>query len=155
MALEEQFIQHLSKEIETLTTAMITFRTKIAFTIFLGPFVLLATFMVGTKSVPQVGQLSTETVLALITVGLCYLLLSLLSARIELGMWKQCNHWRAQVAVMVDREDVDPMSESVQVSPRRLLLTYGLAFTLFFLSLIIMIILISSLFGSQSVGPMP
>lgn len=148
MAYEKDFIQHLSKEIETQTNAIMTFRTRIGFTVFLGPFVLLGSFMVGTKRVPHIEGLTFRTIAVLVFLGICYLALGLVGGLIEQWVWLQCNRWRALIASLVDREDVDPNSDDVQFSHQPLLLTWMVAFTLFFVSFLVMVFLISSLFGS-------
>lgn len=148
MAHEKDFIQHLSKEIETQTNAIMTFRTRIGFMVFLGPFVLLGSFMVGTNRVPHIEGLTFRTITVLVFLGICYLALGLVGGLIERWIWLQCNRWRALIASLVDREDVDPNSDAVQFSHRPLLLTWMVAFTLFFVSFLVMVFLISSLFGS-------
>jgi hypothetical protein len=149
MANDSEFIEHLSKEIETHTNAMMTFRTRIAFIVFLGPFVLLSSILVGTKRMPDIAKLTPWTFIAIGVLCTCYIVLGLVSGMIERGIWRQCNRWRAQIATLVARKDMNVTSESVQFSDRHLLLAYVIAFILFFLSFIAMIFLISSLFGQQ------
>lgn len=147
MSYEQEFINHLSKEIETHTNAMMTYRTRIAFIVFLGPFILLGSVVVGSQRAPYIAGFSSCTIIAAaVFLFFCYIVLGLVSGMIERGMWRQCNRWRAQIAALVARGDVDARGESVQFSYKRLLLTYGIAFGLFFLSFIVMIFLISTLF---------
>lgn len=145
MAHEKDFIQHLSKEIETQTNAIMTFRTRIGFTVFIGPFVLLGSFMVGTNRVPHIERLTFGTIAVLVFLGFCYLALGLVGGLIERRVLLQCNHWRALIASLVDREDVVPNSDNVQFSQRLLLLTWIVAFLLFFVSFLVMVFLITGL----------
>ena len=152
MAHEEDFIQHLSKEIETQANAIMTFRTRIGFTVFIGPFVLLGSFMVGTKRVPHIEGLTPGTIAVLVVLGVCYLALGLVGGLIERGVWRQCNRWRALIATLVDRKDVDPNSDNVMFPPRPLLLTWIVAFALFFVSFLVLVFLISSVWISLETG---
>jgi len=147
MPYEKEFINHLSKEIETHTNAMMTYRTRIAFIVFVGPFVLLSSVLVGAKRMPNIAKLTHWTFIAGGVLCAVYIVLGLVSAMIEGAMWSQCNRWRAQIASLVAREDVDATGENVQFGHGRLLRTYVIAFILFFLSFVAMIVLISSLFG--------
>ena len=52
MTYEDKLIDHLSREIETHTKNMMTFRARINFAVF-GPFVLLGSIMVSAKGVPR------------------------------------------------------------------------------------------------------
>lgn len=153
MAFEEQFIQHLSKEIETHTNAMMTYRTRIAFIVFVGPFVLLSSVLVVAKRMPNIAKLTHWTFIAGGILCAVYIVLGLVSAMIEGAIWSQCNRWRAQIAGLVAREDVDATGENVQFGHRRLVLTYVIAWILFFCSFIIMVFLISSLFGGTDKAP--
>jgi hypothetical protein len=49
MTHEDALIDHLSREIETHTKNMMTFRARINFAVFVGPFVLLGSIMVSAK----------------------------------------------------------------------------------------------------------
>ena len=149
MANDSEFIEHLSKEIETHTNAMMTFRTRIGFTVFLGPFVLLGAYMMGTQRVPVVHNLTRGTVGLIILLGICYVLLGLVGALIERGMLRQCNRWRNVIVALVDREDVDARIADIQYSHLPLILGWILAFSLFFMSFVVMVFVISILFGTK------
>lgn len=45
MSCNEKMIEYLSKEIETLTTNIMLFRSRIAFSIWVGPYVLLGSII--------------------------------------------------------------------------------------------------------------
>lgn len=49
MDLSKEVIQYLSKEIETVTNNMMVFRTKIAFAVLVGPFLILVSFVVSAR----------------------------------------------------------------------------------------------------------
>jgi hypothetical protein len=149
MANDSEFIEHLSKEIETHTNAMMTFRTRIGFTVFLGPFVLLGTYMLGTQRAPFVDNLTGGTIGLIILLGICYVLLGLVGAMIELVIWRQCNRWRTAIVALVDREDVDAKIADIQFSQRPLIPGWILAYSLFFASFVVMVLVISRLFGTQ------
>jgi hypothetical protein len=53
MQLEDKLIEHLSKEIETQTDNLMTFRTRVSFAALIGPFFLLGSLLVAAKRIPK------------------------------------------------------------------------------------------------------
>lgn len=103
MAYEKKLIDYLSKEIETQTNNLMTFRERINFAVFIGPFVLLGATLYG-KGIPSIkwGELTptAEIVLVLSFVGiiLSYLTMGISCSLIEAHIWRQCNLWRGLIA---------------------------------------------------------
>jgi hypothetical protein len=103
MAHEKKVIEYLSKEIETQTNNLMTFRERINFAVFIGPFVLLGATLYG-KGIPRIhfGDLSPTAgvglVLSFIGVILSYLTMGIACSLIERHIWEQCNRWRALIA---------------------------------------------------------
>lgn len=53
MSLEEKMVDYLSKEIETQTNNLMSFRERINFAVFIGPFVLLGATLYG-NGIPHI-----------------------------------------------------------------------------------------------------
>ncbi len=95
----KEVIEYLSKEIETTTTNMMLFRSKIAFAVFLGPFLLLLAVVANTKGANISLKLGTVSTFIIAGIwGLCFLVLGYMNARIERQAWLQCNKWRQLIA---------------------------------------------------------
>jgi hypothetical protein len=103
MAHEEKLIEYLSKEIETQTNNLMTFRERINFAVFIGPFVLLGATLYG-KGIPHIhwGELTFKAgiglALSFVGVILSYLTMGVACSLIEVHIWKQCNVWRSLIA---------------------------------------------------------
>src|SRR5438128_643104 len=107
MATEDKLIDYLSKEIETQTKSLMTFRERINFAVFIGPFVLLGATLYGNGIVPRINWsgVSRGSWLGLgisfLGVILSYLTMGIACALIEKHMWKQCNTWRTLIAEII------------------------------------------------------
>ncbi len=103
MAHEEKLIEYFSKEIETQTNNLMTFRERINFAVFIGPFVLLGATLYG-KGIPRIhlGDLSLAAavglLLSFVGVILSYLTMGIACSLIEVHIWDQCNKWRGRIA---------------------------------------------------------
>ncbi len=96
-SLTRDVVQHLSKEIETTTNGMMTFRTRIGFGLLVGPFLLLGSLIVGAKGQPVAIHLRWYGWLALPIVVLCYLGIAYIASEIEAQAWEQCDRWREMI----------------------------------------------------------
>ena len=97
MQLEDKLIEYLSKEIETQTNNLMTFRTRVSFAALIGPFFLLGSLLVAAKRIPK----TTNTWLiagGLLLMILSYLTLGWAASSIERHAWRQCNVWRGFIA---------------------------------------------------------
>jgi hypothetical protein len=94
----KEIIAYLSKEIETTTNTMMVFRSKIAFAVFFGPFLILGSFVVAAKSLPLSIELDLYGKIAIAVGCTCFLALAVISARIEKDAANQCNLWRKLIA---------------------------------------------------------
>src|SRR5438874_12042666 len=80
-------VEYLSKEIETTTNNLMTFRTKISFAVLIGPFLVLGSFLVAAKGIPISLEPGRMGWLAIGFEGLCFLALAYVCARIEGDAW--------------------------------------------------------------------
>ena len=94
-----QVIQHLTKEIEVLSETVMTFRLRAAFTVWIGPYILLGSVIIATKGSFEINMDSPVLLLGVsfIAMGL-YLGLGWAAGRIEQQAWKQCNQWRDTIS---------------------------------------------------------
>lgn len=103
MAHEDKLIEYLSKEIETQSNNLMTFRERINFAVFIGPFVLLGATLYG-KGLPHVNWQGIPRgnwiviVVSSLGVILSYLTLGSVCCLIEIHIWNQCNRWRERIA---------------------------------------------------------
>ena len=107
MAHEDKLIEHLSKEIETHTKNMMTFRARINFAVFVGPFVLLSSLMIGAKGVPRGVTPDIRTIVSAILLLMSYILMASTCAAIERQMWTKCNAWTRIIARIIRNEPVE------------------------------------------------
>ncbi len=98
MVQEDKLIDYLSKEIETHTNNLMTFRARINFAVFIGPFVLLGSLLIAAKGVPRGITIDGWTVAACIGLALSYVAMGMACAAIEAHIWRQCNVWRCIIA---------------------------------------------------------
>src|SRR5437879_4842954 len=103
--LSKEVIEYLSKEIETTTTNMMVYRTKIAFVFFLGPFIILTAAV--TKGVTFSLRLDWIAIAAIFVNLICFLTLAYMNARVERQAWLQCNKWRGVIARLHKTPSID------------------------------------------------
>lgn len=113
MSHEEKLIEHLSSEITTHSTNIMTFRARLAFSILIGPFVLLGSFLLATKgSIPNV-KMSPSGFIAMIVGALAYLGLGYCGARLDHHVTEQCNKWRQEIDRVIRGEPADMHIENM------------------------------------------
>jgi hypothetical protein len=95
---EENLIEHLSKEIETHTNNLMTFRERINFAVFAGPFIV---FLLAAKGLPHGLSLDRLTIAACVGLALSYVAMGMACATIERHIWKKCNEWRLAIGKIV------------------------------------------------------
>jgi hypothetical protein len=94
-----EHIKYLSKEIETHTKVMMDFRNKASFTVFIGPYIVLGSYLVSRKTdapLPRIG-LSDAMIELGIILFLFYLGIGCCAYCIEFHIWDKCNVWRRMI----------------------------------------------------------
>jgi drug/metabolite transporter (DMT)-like permease len=94
---EHEALEHLSKEITTHTQQLMTFRTRVTYTIWVGPFILLGSYLIATKDKKVSMHWDCWGILLLFAATVLFCGLSYLLARIEEHTWDQCNKWRSSI----------------------------------------------------------
>ena len=103
----EKLIEHLSKEIQTVTETTMTFRTRIAFFVWIGPFLILSSIVVGTKGLFRVDLHDFWFQLAMAAFSISYIGLGVLGWLIEHGAWKRCDVLRRKIIEYAKLESVN------------------------------------------------
>lgn len=106
-SLEKELIAHLSNEIRDTSSYLSTFRSRIAFTVLIGPFVILGSFMAFGKYTP-IGTASqgTVSIIILASACACYIALGYYGARLDKHATTQCNKWRRLIRRLSRSNDV-------------------------------------------------
>jgi len=142
MAHEAELIDYLSKEIETQTTSLMTFRARINLAVFVGPFVLMAS-LVFRNDIPRGFHLwSVKTLTPAIVLALIYLTLGWVCCSIETQIWRQCNIWRKLIAELSSGKDSVKPGQLDFVYPK-LRLAYLVVYSAMILAFVCVGILIS------------
>ncbi len=154
--LTKEFIMSLSKEIETTMNGIINFRTRVGFGMFVGPFVLLGSFIVGAKGQPVSLDLARVGWVAPLVVIVCFLLIGLVAAHIEAQAYEQCNRWR-QLIWRLSRDPSIDVDEDKDLRVRaRPYAGYSLCFLLLFVGVVAAVVIIKnavSVEPAKLVGP--
>ncbi len=105
-------INHLTSEIEQLSQNAVSYRTKGALVTMLGPYLVLGSIVVSSRSIDFV--FDGPNVLALVAAGALFLVIGYVHGRIEAHMWNQCDRWRGMIAEIANAK------VPINVPPERL-----------------------------------
>lgn len=93
----KELIQHLSKEIEAHTTYLTTFRSRIAFSVLVGPFVVMGAVIVGAKGTIAAIHFDWWVAIGTAVAVLSYILLGFFGSQLDQHVTEQCNVWRRSI----------------------------------------------------------
>jgi hypothetical protein len=133
----------LSKEIETTMTSIMAFRTRIGFGMFVGPFLLLGSFIVGAKGQPVSFNLTTSGKIAIVVDFVCFLLIGFIAANIEAQAFSQCNRWRGLMLRLRNDPAAKIDDTELEVKPWAFL-GYLCSFILLFVSVVAAVFIIKN-----------
>ncbi len=143
MAHEEKLIDYLSKEIETQTTSLMTFRARINLAVFIGPFVLVAA-LVFRNDIPRgINLWSAKTLIAATLLALIYLTLGWVCCSIEAQIWRKCNEWRQLIAGLSSGKITSVALSELRIKDNKLRRAYLVVYGAMILAFICVGILIS------------
>lgn len=128
MDLAKERIEHLAKEIETVTIIQMTFRTRMGFTVLVGPFIVMGSVLLATKGKVTAPTLDVWFVGSAILAVVSYLGLAWYGAKLDKLMSKKCNEWRAAILDLC--KDIEPANDKIMFPQERTLAAYWLAFAL-------------------------
>lgn len=160
MAHEEQVIEYLSKEIEAHTNGIMLLRARIAFAIFAGPFFVLGSIIIATKTLPKISKVDGWTVLALLVLCACFLTMGLMVGRVEGYMWNQCNKWRELIAKLQRESAPELAAADLVPQPEKLTrgrpgIAYLVIYFVLLLSFLTTIFLTTRMEGADPPGQPP
>lgn len=101
----DSLINHFSREIETLTSSIMSFRNRIVFTVFIGPYLLLGSIFVATNGNFTLNTNSTWVWVAIVVASVIFFALGVASSRIEKLAWRQCEKWRRIIIKLANCDD--------------------------------------------------
>jgi hypothetical protein len=142
MAHEDKLIDYLSKEIETQTNNLMTFRARINLAVFVGPFVLMGSLVIRNDIPRGIHLWSVKTLLPATVLALIYLTLGWVCGSIEIQIWKKCNEWRKLIAEL-SSGDTRTVSADQLEFPHRLRMAYLVVYSAMILAFVCVGILIS------------
>ena len=147
---EEQLIEYLSKEIETQSNHLMTFRSRISFVVVAGPFIVTSSVLFATR-----GDFTITTdpfskpgiLVASVLVVISYMGMGYLCHQIDYGFQKQCNKWRSLLRCLAKGEEVASEKEKDFLSEPRSRLAYFVGFGLMLMVFLSMLFLAGQMLG--------
>ncbi len=144
----DKLIEHLSLEIDTHTKMIFDWRARASFYWLLGPFVLMGSVLIATRSIPAIRKLDSIAWIA-ITVGIvCFMGIGFLGARMEEQLWNQCNQWRSCILRLSEQPD-SGVTDGDVVFRHRVVATYILAHAVVLILFLCIIFLIFHLIATN------
>lgn len=120
---ESEVVNHLSKEITTHIEQMMNFRTRVAYTLWIGPFVLLGGYLFAIKDI-KAPRWDRWEVILIIAASLAFVGMSYVLAGVEAHTWDQCNRWR-DLIVRIQAGLKEPLKSEDLHFKHNLFLSYG------------------------------
>ena len=116
-------IEHLSAEIQGQVSAMVTWRAKMNFTAYFGPWFVFAGYFAVKETRPVWPTQDDDLKACLAGLAVLYLSFGYGCAFVERHVWEQCNRWRAVIARLHSAE-TPSVGESDLRFGQRLRLSY-------------------------------
>lgn len=142
--LTKEIVLHLSKEIETASNNMMTFRTRIGFGLLVGPFVLLGSLVVGAKGQRISFNLNGYGWLGVIGMLFCYLGIGYIASRIEAQAWEQNDRWRNLITKLYQNPSARIEATEMETRPHKSYAGYFAGYSLLFLSVVASVCIVNS-----------
>jgi hypothetical protein len=111
--LAKELLEHLSKEIQSQSEQMMTFRTRVTFLVWVGPFIIAGSYLLAVKAVPQSFSPDKIGVACLVVAAILYIVLAEVFARLEAHVWDQCNVWRSSIRELAANPSFIPPEDHV------------------------------------------
>ena len=130
MAQEDKLIDYLSKEIETHTNNLMTFRARINLSVFIGPFALVAALLFRNDIPRGINLWSAKTLIAGTLLALIYLTLGWVCCSIEVQIWRKCNEWRQLIAGLSSGNITSVKPSELRIKDNKLRRAYLVVYSL-------------------------
>jgi hypothetical protein len=105
MSLQSEMVKHFSSEIESHSNYQSEFRSKIAFSVLVGPFVILG-YLVATYKPTATNHWGCLQTWLSIAIGIVYLGIGFYGSRLDQHSIDQCNKWRRAILKISAGESV-------------------------------------------------
>jgi hypothetical protein len=142
--LSKEVVQHLTKEIETQINNVTVWRSRVSLSVFLGPFIILGSLIVGLKGSHISWNKDWHSVLAIIVICACFILLGLMSAVVDDHVWDQCNKWRGIIA-RLQKDPNSTVEEEDLLFHHKVKSTYIATYSILLLSFLSAVVIVSHL----------
>jgi hypothetical protein len=143
MAHEDKLIDYLSKEIETQTNNLMTFRARINLSVSIGPFALVAALLFRNDIPRGIKLWSAKTLIAGTVLALIYLSLGWVCCSIEAQIWRKCNEWRQLIAGLSSGSIRSVAPSELRIKDNKLRRAYLVVYIAMILAFVCVAILIS------------
>jgi hypothetical protein len=140
---EAEFIEYLSKEIETHTNNLMTFRARINLWVFVGPFVLVGSLLFRNEIPRGINLWSPKTLIAGTLLALIYLTLAWVCCSIEVQILRKCNEWRGLIADLSSEKISNVEPKQLEFSKKKLRRAYLVVYSAMILAFVCVCVLIS------------
>jgi hypothetical protein len=105
--LRVEVIKHLSSEIQNQSQYLMTFRSRIAFTVLIGPFIVLGSVLVAAKTTAANPWDWFDTILC-VCLSIVYMCIGLYGSALDQHGIDKCDDWRR---MLLSVSEVTPTSE--------------------------------------------
>ena len=143
MGQEDKLIDYLSKEIETHTNNLMTFRARINLSVFIGPFALVAALLFRNDIPRGIHLWSAKTLIPGTLLALIYLTLGWVCCSIEAQIWRKCNEWRRLIAELSSGNIRSVAADQLEIKDKKLRRAYLVVYVAMILAFVCVGILIS------------
>jgi hypothetical protein len=123
--LRAELIRHISDDITHQTEFLHTLRSRMAFTVLLGPFLVLGSFVVAASKPRLVWPGGAWPWVGLVAAVCCYVGLGIYGYKLDRHLSKQCDFWRTVLMSVIQYE---PLEEIRLEFPRKIRNQYAIAY---------------------------
>lgn len=131
--LSKAVIEQLAKEIQSGADLVVSLRTRSAFTIWIGPYIVLGSILVGAKGGFTIDYRNPSFIGAVVVAAFCYVTLGYLAGRIEKHTSTRSNNLRRCIASIVETGKLDMSLYLDEVLPAMIVDSYRLVFLILLL----------------------
>ncbi len=101
-----ELIEHISNEITTLMTTLMTFRARLSFIFLVGPFALLGSFLIITKGDISAIILGGDALYYLLVASIAYIAVGYIWSQMDSHVTEHCDRLRIQLVELATDDKV-------------------------------------------------
>lgn len=125
---DKALVTHLSKEITTYSSYLMTFRARMAFTVLIGPFVIFGSVFIALDGhMPERDNLGTMFAVGAWLAVAAYIGLAVYGAQLDKSVMLKCDQWRKTIAqICKDPENAEIDTDAIRygVTTRQIRASY-------------------------------